>query len=588
MKPLLIIVTILFVHLSSLNAQRVRIDAGSQLINGVWMVQDLNYEKDYYYIPQYPRLSLNKEGNPEFLLLKYNMGSEKQGGILHMLFEFSLLEKDVEELQKELRKKVPGAKLVGPVNFITGSYDTTSSFTLISSVLNSEGKFSAKVQSYGRAPVTPGSKVAVSANLSADAVSLFESSMSQTTSDLSVVLTTAFVGHIKSYNAKVTARSEMLYSCFKKYTSASTTLTTKQINKIIDSLYRSNNIKIDVTNTGSAYGDNNDNLEKLLSYFTNKVIDVMFDAKDGWAKEPDKIILNQKDLSPPQVKMGIIGKIFGGVDNIILPSYIYTLKQQSQVVVSVVELDMNKTAAIKVPIVATGNISALKQVPEYREMLRGVFLESSSFETYDVYIQVSPEYHSAMDSVISHAYIEMEDWKGNKTSKTFTSRELAENGGRQKVTLFRNGSQDNSWKEYKYKVTWYYKSIASFNQQNSTSDWIQSSEGFLNLKPPIVGVNTILDIEKASDLSKVKFVKLEFLTFKNVATDAVPKVVRQFNLRFDTPEMYFTRLLWVDEGNSLAYRVSYNMDNQLKVKTGVIKSNIATHGDEELATIKLP
>ena len=571
-----------------LQAQRVRIDAGSQFINGVWLVQDLHNEKEYFYIPQYPRLSLNKEGNPEFLLLKYNMSSEKQGGILHMLFEFTLLEKEIEELQKELRKKIPGAKLVGPVNFVTGSNDTTSSFTLISSVLNAEGKFSAKVQSYGRAPVTPGSKVAVSADLSADAVSLFESSMNQSTSDLSVVLTTAFVGHIKSFDAKVTARSEMLYSCFKKYTSTSITLSTKQINKIIDSLYRSSSIKIESTNSGAAYGDNNENLEKLLSYFTNKVIDVMFDAKDGWAKEPEKIILKQKDLPPPQLKMGIIGKLFGGVDNLILPSHIYTLKQQSQVSVNVVELDMNKSTAIKVPIVATGNISALQQVPEYREMLKGVFLESTSFESSDVYVQVSPEYQPSFDSVISHAIIEVEDWKGNVTSRTFTSRELTQNGGRQKITLFRNGSADNQWKEYKYNVTWYYKNPAIFSQSNSATGWVKSNVSFLNLSPPIVGVNAIVNIENSSELSSVKFLKFEFLTFKNIKTDAAPKVVRQLNLRIDSPEINFSRFIWVENGNSLAYRISYTIDNQVKVKTGIIKSNIITHGDEELSLIKLP
>ena len=76
-----------FLFLGSLSlAGQVKYDEGAMYISGVTLLQDRANEKDYYYLPQFPRLSTKEDGSFEFLCLKYvGDKAENSGGLFHAL-----------------------------------------------------------------------------------------------------------------------------------------------------------------------------------------------------------------------------------------------------------------------------------------------------------------------------------------------------------------------------------------------------------------------------------------------------------------------------------------------------------------------
>jgi len=97
----------------------VKYDEGRLMINGIQLLQDKDNPLAYYYLPQYPKLSTKTDGSLELLFLKYigQGGEDTNGGIFHALVEFSLPDDMLQTLDKDLKKAVPGAMIVGPVPF---------------------------------------------------------------------------------------------------------------------------------------------------------------------------------------------------------------------------------------------------------------------------------------------------------------------------------------------------------------------------------------------------------------------------------------------------------------------------------------
>src|SRR5262249_19453762 len=86
----------------------VKMDDGRRLVLGVQPLQDSADRNAYYYVPTYPRLADNADGTLAFLCTKFvDPKGKTGGGLFHALIEFSLPQKAVDDLQKELKKDVP-------------------------------------------------------------------------------------------------------------------------------------------------------------------------------------------------------------------------------------------------------------------------------------------------------------------------------------------------------------------------------------------------------------------------------------------------------------------------------------------------
>ncbi len=157
----------------------------------------------FYYLPpgNSLRLSKRKDGNPEFLFVKYTSDESEeeggvQGGLLHFLMEWRLTQAQERDLRRQVKKscKVTNSEgtfdgvLVGAAELSEADEDE-GSFRIISATLSDEGFTRSMVQS-GHAPTMPGGKVAAAANMTAKGAALFLASLEQGASiaDLSVEL----------------------------------------------------------------------------------------------------------------------------------------------------------------------------------------------------------------------------------------------------------------------------------------------------------------------------------------------------------------------------------------------------------------
>jgi len=127
---------------------------------------DRPMSKDYYYLPPHLKLSTNPEsGNPVFLFLKYvTEEREDQGGVsgalLHLNCEWGLTEAERLELEQKLTAKIPGAKVLGPLEL----FPVADSYRITSAVM-SDKELTKTSLSSGRAPLIESGKFAIAANL---------------------------------------------------------------------------------------------------------------------------------------------------------------------------------------------------------------------------------------------------------------------------------------------------------------------------------------------------------------------------------------------------------------------------------------
>ncbi len=175
-------------------------DTGQLTVNGIQLFQDAEDPSTYYYLPPAPSLAFTEDGHPQLLCLKYvDPDGSASGGILHFLAGLDLPAERLEELEKALKKKVPGARLAGPVRLLEpkrsgsqaqGTAAQAASFKVISAVLSSgeEGGLTRSLIASGHAPLTPGSRAAVAANLDPKGATLLWESFSGPTSDVSVTI----------------------------------------------------------------------------------------------------------------------------------------------------------------------------------------------------------------------------------------------------------------------------------------------------------------------------------------------------------------------------------------------------------------
>jgi hypothetical protein len=275
----------------------IKYDEGAVYISGVTLLQDRDNPKDYYYLPQHPRLATKEDGTLEFLCIKYvGEKADGNGGLFHALIEFSLPEAVLKTLTTELQKISPGARIAGPVPLMQPKAaegdNVPPSFEIVSGVLsNKEGKdaFTRSVITSGYAPLTAGSKAAVAALLNQQGATLLWNSFTGPTSDVSVSLHAYYEAAVKGYNAVVSAEMTTVYEHFSEMIAVQSGYTKQQIRNVVDQLQQKGVLKVDVFDRSAGLGIKTSDMEAILNLVTNKLTEIMFDTKTGWAKTPERV-----------------------------------------------------------------------------------------------------------------------------------------------------------------------------------------------------------------------------------------------------------------------------------------------------------
>ncbi|MGB3007309.1 MAG: hypothetical protein WBC06_12415 [Chitinophagaceae bacterium] len=520
-------VLILFVLLSIQSSAQVKYDEGAVYIAGVTLLQDRAKEKDYYYLPQFPRLSTKEDGSFEFLCLKYTGDrAENSGGLFHALVRFDLPDTILDKLTKELQRIVPGGRIAGPVPLMQPKKDdpenVTPSFDIVSAVLsNKEGKeaMTRSVVTSGFAPLTPGSKAAVASLLNQNGATLLWNSFTGPNSDVSVAIHGYYEAAVKAYNAVVTAEMSVIYSHFSQMIAKQEGYNKTQIRQAIDELTKKGGIKVDVFDRSAGLGVKTSEMEGILNLVTNKLTEIIFDSKTGWSKEPETVDPNlgfdprgrQGDKTKEGQIISDVGEAMSDVMGSLPilgwfvpkkkkntnPEYItdnqYVLKDIQNIRTSKFYLNLSKSTTIKVPFHTAGNLGGLySTLGEDERYFRIVNMDDPAFQRRGINFQVDGKFVDAFDEIINFVTVNFRkkynNGQNDVTSQVIINGEDLKKGINMKEIAYpRLGLTTADWLNYEYQLLWSFKGKQEVVRYPADSkSWISSSDPAVPLTPPLV------------------------------------------------------------------------------------------------------
>lgn len=235
---------------------------------------DLSDPTAYYYVNDKPHLATDANGEPQFSFIQYvhNVRSGASdpeakegegGGILHALVTLSVTPQQLQDAQNELSRKVPGAKIMGPVVYKSGK------FGLVTSFKDPNGGLSKQVVGLGNAPILDGEKAAVSMQLTAQGATLLWNEFQTSTPDISFAFEMQASGYRSPHRAVIEANFDQIYEHQAFGVGFASKYVAAEIKAAFDDLRRSGAIKL--TEIGT-----DEKLDALITTAYNKIAEMMF------------------------------------------------------------------------------------------------------------------------------------------------------------------------------------------------------------------------------------------------------------------------------------------------------------------------
>ncbi|TCP23627.1 hypothetical protein EV195_10897 [Tenacibaculum skagerrakense] len=552
---------------------QVNYDEGRLMINGIQLLQDSNQPDTYYYIPDYPRLATKEDGDFELMCTKY-IGQEgnASGGLFHTLIQFDLPEEVLNELEKELKEKKGGAKIAGPVPMkqaLKDGEDGIASFKIVSSILNNvDGKnpFTQNVITSGHAPLYKNSKAAIAAKLNQEGATLLWESLQGKTSDISVVVSGYYEAKVKGYNAVVSADMSTVYEHYSKVYSNQKEYTKRQMRKITDEMVQQQKLNIDVFDRSSGLGIKTDDMSSILSLITDKLIELMFDAEMGWAKQPEKETAVEQGQLLGRRKRGFFSKVFGGArDEKYVTDNQFVLKNRSDIKVNKFYLNLSKSTTIKVPVYSSGNISGLYEVfkedPSSKDKyFRVVNLDDVDFTKREIIFQLDGEYVDTFNEILNSVTVSFKKHYGEDhsdvTKDVIINRTDLEAGKDYKNIFYpRLGIKESDWLDYEYQVSWNLKgNNKTIRLPKSEDKWLKANDASIALTPPFKKRTVQIDADRTffKD-AEVQACSVRFFTILNGQPNPQGTVVLRKNDTENTSKIN----LYHDANEPVAYQVNW-------------------------------
>lgn len=235
--------------------------------------QSFDDEKVFYYLPDKPRVA-EQDGRPQFSFMKFvtnvDTGGEggtttaQGGGIVHFLVEFSVEEEMVRRAEQELGRRIPNARIAGPLIYRSGT------FSLISTTLDESGEYASKVLGLGKAPIMEGHKAAVSILLTRQGATLLWENFKMTAPDISLQFEMEVAGYREPFEAEVSGDWSLIARNRTIAAGLKTTWMGIDIQNTLKELQQENAIR--VVQKGSDEAS-----EKLVSLAYGKLVEYIFE-----------------------------------------------------------------------------------------------------------------------------------------------------------------------------------------------------------------------------------------------------------------------------------------------------------------------
>jgi len=544
----------------------VKYEEGSLTINGILLLQDYTDEDKYYYVPPYPRLATKKDGALEFLCVKFvDPEGKTNGGLLHFLADFSLPEDELSALEDALKKKKPGAEIMGAVRLFEGDKEEEdeTSFKVVSAVLSdsAKGQFTHTLITSGHAPLTPGSKSAVAAILDQKGATLLWETLEHPTSDISLSIHAYYEAVVRAYNAKIFAEIGTVYKHFSSVFNMQQGYKKRELRNIVDELVRSSVIKIDVLDRSTGLGVDAKAMDRVTNLITDKIVDLMFDHKTGLSKIPEKEQAVQKgQIRGRQKKSWFTRTFLGGSGN---PKYVsddqFVMKKREDIQQSTFSVNLSKNTTIRVPLNTSGNMGGIYQdYKDDRDRFRVVNLADPSFEKREVYFKVDGDYLRCFEDTVNFVTVSFRKIHENSPDTTgeliFTHKAVKDGDITKGIAYPRLGVQDSSWLGYEYRLGWSVYDRKTVYVPRSKDKWLESNAPVINLVPPFTKYTIELDVDSgAFEENKVYSGVVEF----RYVLVGKAKQKRKAVLRANDPEQTKLISVYYDRNTVPEYRITW-------------------------------
>lgn len=548
----------------------VKYDEGRISVDGLQLLQDSENPKHYYYLCQYPRLAQKPDGTFEFLCIKYiGKTPEANGGLFHALVEFTLPPEEIQQYQQKLEKLVPGGQIVGPVPMQENMKDGESglaSFEVVSSILGNKTGERPLTQSFitsGHAPFLPGSRAAVAAKLSQDGATLLWSSFQGATSDVSIALSGYYEALVKGYNATIQADASTVYTHYSQIFSDQKGFTKNQLRDITDKLIQNQSIKVEVVDRSKGLDIKTEDMQGIIDMVTNKLIEIMFDAKVGWSKAPAAEVAVEQNQLPGRQERGFFSRLFGGAqEEPYVTDHQFVLKNRKDIRVNKFYLNLSKSTTIKVPFFTTGNIRGFYNFhQENDKYFQVVNLDHPDFRRRDVVFQIDGEFAQAFSEILNFVTVSFKKTYKNGSqpdvTKEFTikGKDLEKGSDLQTVEYPALGLSGDDLLGYEYRVAWSFKGGAQtvyLPVQQGT--WLKGRDAAISLKPPFEKKLLEIDVDRAT----LRDAKIKTVTVRLFAVlNGKPIVQKELILRAEDAANVSKVALYHDFGKTTAYQVKW-------------------------------
>ena len=525
-------------------------DEGRLEINGIQLFQDSKNPNEYYYLPNVPSLAADSKGDYEFLCLNYvGNNLEQSGGLFHALVEYSLSQENIDLLSEELRKTVPNAVIMGPVELQEDYENSNPSFRIVSSVLSNgqDSLFKSSTITSGKAPFLPGSKAAISSLLNTTAASLLWESFETKTSDVSIVIEGCFDALVSGYKATISANLELVFDHFANAVEIDLgTYQKYQIENVLDSMATEGLIKIEIVDLSNGSNVNTQMYDNVLNILTDKVTRSLFDMKDS--RTPNSMNINTSGQSS-KPNSDYTKKVQ------------MTLKQKSKVQSFVFNVTLNQNTSIKVPVYSAGNIGGFfNSFKDDKRYFNVVDLEDPSFQSRDLHFQINGSYFDCFDTAFDNASVRVRktysDTLQNSFERTLRFNKTMIDSGEfiQKCNYSRLGEDSPDWLSYEYMVAWQLNDLDT----TITMDWRKANSSSLSINPPLqkkqisFGIDNNLLKENGIKSIRIRFgIKVAGQTFmKNLPSirQADNYTIDDFILYHDVNEPIVYQIDWYTKG----------------------------------------
>jgi len=319
-----------------------------------------------------------------------------------------------------------------------------------------------------------------------------------------------------------------------------------------------------VLDRSAGLGIKADDMAGILQLVTDKLIELMFDSKAGWAADPEREKAVEANQLLGRQKRGWFSETFGGAqDTPYFTDNQYVLKKRKDIRHNTFMLSLSKKTTIKVPLDTAGNLgglySAMGDDPRY---FRVVNLADADFEFRPVYFQVDGEYIDSFQDAINFATVNFrKTYRGSPDftkAVMFNRAEVEAGKTTQNVSFPRLGMKEANWVDYEYQVRWSLRGGPTVTVPPAKDGWIKSQDAAVSLTPPFEKRVVEIEADRALFVERgIATAVVEFGTFLGGRAQSMKKVT----LRATDTDPTSKLALYMDKGSDVAYKVTWHSKN---------------------------